>query len=46
LEDFPHGFDVEEIAKFEGITEKEVETIIEEAIKKARLNIGTMLKKI
>jgi len=46
LEEFPHGFSIEEIAKFEGLTEKDVEEVIEEAIKKARLNIGAFLKKL
>jgi len=46
LEEFPHGFSIKEIAKFENITEQEVVEIIEEAIKKLRLNIMTFLKKV
>ena len=46
LEEFPHGLSIKEIARLEGITEKETEELIEGAIKKARLNIGTFLKKL
>lgn len=46
LDEFPQGFSVEEIAKMEGITIKETEEIIETALSKLRLNIGTYLKKL
>ena len=46
LEEIPHGFSAKEIAKFEGITEEEVEEITQTALKKLRLNIGTFLKKL
>jgi len=46
LAEFPHGFSIEEIARFEGITEENVYTIIETAIKKARLNIGNFFENL
>jgi len=46
LAEFPHGFSIEEIARFEGITEENVYTVIETAIKKARLNIGNFFENL